>query len=132
MSHTVKIQAQFKTEHLSAFKHALDHFGWKIKENAKTRTYPGDEGGRTVYPMVGVNPNDGYDIGIKFNEKTGELEVMGDFFGGSISTTLGNNLDKLKQEYSCCVAEDYFSYMGWSATRQVNQDGTITLEGEQS
>ncbi len=132
MSHTVKIQAKFKIEHMSAFKRALEHFGWKTVENSKARTYPGDQAGHTTYPMVAVNPNSGYDIGVQFNEKTGELEAMADFYDGSIARTLGTNIDALKQEYSCCVAEDHFAYMGWSASREVNQEtGEITIVGEQ-
>jgi hypothetical protein len=130
MSHTVKIQAQFKTEQFSSFKRACEHFGWKIVENSKIRTYRNDPSRNTVYPMIALNPNHGYDLGIQFNEKTGELEVLGDFFDGSVAQTLGRDLDKLKQEYAACVAEDYFTIMGWSATREITEDGKIVVNGE--
>ena len=129
MSHTVKIAAQFKTEHLNSFKRALETFGWKLDENAKMRTYGGNSS--TSYSTVAVNPNNGYDIGIQFNEKTGEMECMGDFYDGSIAKTLGNNLDKLKQEYSCCLAEDVMAYEGFTSTRSaVNEEGTVYLDLE--
>ena len=132
MSHTVKIQAKFRTECLSSFKRAMAVFGWSTKENSKIRTYPGDPDRTTEYPLIAVNPNAGYDLGVQFNEKTGELEVLGDFYDGSISKTLGTNLDKLKQEYSCCVIEDKFAYEGVSTTRQLEQDGSISIFGEKN
>ena len=131
MSHTVKIKAQFKTQNLESFKRAIEHFGWKLVENSKIRTYRGDPGRETIYPMIGLNPENGFDVGIQFNQETGELEVLGDFYDGSISKTLGKDLDKLKQEYACCVAEDQLAYMGYSAMRQAEQDGTISIYAEE-
>jgi hypothetical protein len=131
MSHTVKIKAQFKNEHLQSFLRALEHFGWTTKENSKIRTYYSDSAANKVYDMIAVNPNTGYDLGLVFNKETGELEVMGDFFDGSVAKTLGNNLDKLKQEYSCCVIEDKLAFEGYAALRQVNTDGTVDIIAEQ-
>ena len=130
MSHTVKIAAQFKTENLESFKRAIEHFGWKLVENTRIRTYSSDSARNTVYPMIAQNPNHGYDLGIQFNEATGELEVYGDFFDGSVARTLGRGIDKLKQEYTCCVAEDYFAFHGYTATREVMEDGKIAVVGE--
>jgi hypothetical protein len=131
MSHTVKINSSFKTEHTNALKRALENFGWSLKENSKINTYPSDPGRNKVYPMIMQNPK-GYDIGLLFNEQTGEIELYGDFFDGSIQKSLGNNIDKLKQEYSCCVAEDQLAYMGYSTSRAVNQEtGEVTVNFEQ-
>ena len=132
MSHTVKIQAKFRTECLDSFKRALANFGWQTKENSTARTYPGDPAQHTKYSLVAVNPENGYDLGVQLNEKTGELEVLGDFYGGSIAKTLGQNLDKLKQEYSCCVIEDRFAYEGVATTRQVEETGEISIFGEKN
>jgi hypothetical protein len=130
MSHTVKIQTQFKIEHINPFKRALDHFGWKIEENAKARTYPGDSARDTVYPMVAKNPINGYDLGIKFNEISGEIELYGDFYDGSIAKSLGAQCDHLKQEYSCCVIEDSVAYNGYTATRHTSQEGIVDIIAE--
>jgi hypothetical protein len=130
MSHTVKITAQFKTEHLSSFRRALEKFGWKLVEDSKIRTYYNDPSRDKVYKMIAQNPNHGYDLGIQFNAETGELEVMGDFYDGSISKTLGTNLEQLKQEYGCCVLEDEFAFNGYVSTREIEQDGTISVYGE--
>lgn len=131
MSHTVKIKAQFKTEHLQSFMRALEHFGWKTQENSKIRTFGSDPARNKVYDLIAVNPNNGYDLGLVFNRQSGELEVMGDFFDGSIAKTLGNNLDNLKQEYSCCVIEDKLAFEGYVASRQINNDGTVDIIAEQ-
>lgn len=131
MSHTVKIQAKFRVEHMNSFKRAMEHFGWKIAENSKIRTYASDPARDTIYPAIAVNPQQGFDLGIQFNEETGEIEVLGDFYGGSVAKTLGTNIDKLKQEYACCVAEDHFALMGWSATREVTADDKIVVNGEE-
>ena len=130
MSHTVKIKSQFKAEHMESFKRALAQFGWQTKENSTIRTYSSDQDRNVVYPMIAVNPNAGYDLGLKINELTGELEVMGDFYDGSIAKTLGSELNDLKKEYSCCVIEDKLAFEGYVATRTVNQDNTIDIMAE--
>jgi hypothetical protein len=131
MSHTVKINTQFKTEHMNAFKRALESFGWSLKENAKIRTYQSDEARNTTYPTIMVNPQTGYDIGLKTNEQTGEIELFGDFYDGSIARTLGSNVEKLKQEYSACVIEDKLAYEGYSVERQLNQEtGMLDIVAE--
>ena len=84
MSHTIKIQTKFKSENFSAFKRALEHFDWSVKENSRARYYSGDSAGSIVYPYVAVNPkSNGYDLGLKIED--GELAVYGDFYGGSVA-----------------------------------------------
>ena len=132
MSHTVKIKAQFKIENLSSFRRALEHFGWKLKENSKARTYYSDPARDTIYDMVAVNPatGDAYDLGVKLNHETGEIEILGDFFGGSVSRTLGAELKHLKKEYSCCVIEDQLAYKGYTPIRQEQNNGEIDIIAE--
>lgn len=128
MSHTVKIQTKFKQ--LDALKKAFEHFGWTITENAKARTYSYDSTANKKYDFVAVNPSqDGsmtFDLGITQAEN-GELELFGDMWGGSIAKTLGTGLDKLKQEYAYRVIEQKYAYEGASVFREVNQDGTQTV-----
>ena len=130
MSHTVKIQTHFKTENLNSFRRALEHFGWKIVENAKIRTYSSDPARNTVYGMIAQNPGSGYDMGLKMNEETGELEVFCDYFDGSITKALGQNMQDLKQEYSCCVIEDKLAYDGYTAARHVDEKGVVDIYAE--
>ena len=132
MSHTVKIPAKFRIDQLESFKRALSAFGWTTKEKSTIRTYPSDNARHTVYDLIAVNPQSGYDLGLVFNQKSGELEVMGDFYDGSIGKTLGNGLEKLKQEYSLAVIEDKFAFEGFVATREVESDGSISIYGEKN
>jgi hypothetical protein len=132
MSHTVKIATQFKVEHLNAFKRSLEKFGWTIKEKSKARTYHNDPDRDKVYDYVAVNPGTGnvHDVGINVNNVTNELEIMCDFYGGSIEKTLGKELNNLKKEYSCTVIEDKLAYEGYTVQRQLNLDGSIDLIAE--
>ena len=126
MSHTVKIDTKFTQ--FDDLKTAFEHFGWTIKEKSKARTYPSDPAQNTVYDFVAVNPNNGYDLGITLNGE--EIGIFGDFYGGSVASTLGNGLDKLKQEYAYRVIESHFAYNGASVTRAENEDGTQTVDVE--
>jgi hypothetical protein len=129
MSHTVKIQTQFKQ--INPLKRAFEHFGWKIVENSKARTYSGDPKQNDKYQFVAVNPDLGtdrvFDVGINVNAN-GEIDVYGDMWGGSISKSLGSNLDKLRQEYAYRVIEEKYTYEGASVFRTANQDGTMTVD----
>jgi hypothetical protein len=115
---------------MTSFQRALTHFGWKIENDSKINTYPSDPARNEVYPMVAKNPNNGYDIGMKLNETTGEIELYGDFYDGSISKTLGSNCEALKQEYGCCVIEDKLAYEGYVATRHVQENGIVDIYAE--
>lgn len=133
MSHTVKIQTKFTQ--LNPLKKAFEHFGWTITENAKARTYNGDPKKNDVYPFVAVNPSTNqdrlFDMGMKIAEN-GEIEVYGDLWGGSIASTLGQNLDKLRGEYAYRVIEEKFAYEGASVFRTHNEDGSmdVTVESQ--
>lgn len=131
MSHTVKIQTKFKNENFTAFKRALENFGWTIKENSKGRTYPGDTAANTVYPYVAVNKGTGsnsYDIGIKI--EGAEIACYGDFYGGSISNELGADLVNLRKEYAYRVIEQRMTDEGYTVSREVAQDGTVDVIAE--
>ena len=131
MSHTVKIQTKFTQ--LDPLRKAFAHFGWVIKENSTARTYSSNEDRTKVFPFLAVNPQTGsnaYDLGIQRNETTGELDVLGDFYGGSVAQTLGENLSKLKGEYAYRVIEERYTYEGASVMRTVNQDGSQTVNVE--
>lgn len=128
MSHTVKIKTKFTQ--FDSLKKALDKLGWKIKENAKIRTYPGDSVGQKTWQYVGVNPENGYDVGLEVNKTTGEIEVYGDFYGGTIAKTLGNDLNVLKQQYAAQVIEDEYAWEGYNVNveKLKNGDWEVTVE----
>ena len=128
MSHSVKIQTKFKNENFTAFKRALAHFGWKVEENSKARTYYSDEARHTVYPFVAVNPktgSDNYDLGIKIEGN--DIAIYGDFYGGSIQMELGAELMKLKDEYAFRVIEEKMVNEGYSVERVTNQLGEVDV-----
>lgn len=126
MSHTVKIKTLFKD--LNVFKKALEKFGWTVKENEKIRTYPSDSARNTVYKYVAVNPKqDGYDIGVGQKED-GELELFADFHDGSIAAGLGQDLQKLRQEYSKQLTIDEMTFNGYTVDESTDNNGNISLE----
>ena len=77
--------------------------------------------------MVAINPETGYDLGLQFNEATGEIEVMGDFYDGSLARAFGENLNSLKQQYSCKVIEDYVAQHGYSVETNKLENGEIEM-----
>lgn len=126
MSHTVKIKTTFKDA--SIFKKALEKFGWTIKENSKIRTYPSDSARDTVYKQIAVNPaSSGYDIGIT-TKPDGEIELYADFYDGSIQKSLGQDLQRLRQEYSTQLTIDEMTFNGFTAEQSVGKNGEILLE----
>lgn len=127
MSHTVKINTQFKR--LDPLKAAFKALGWEIKEKSKLRTYPGDPQANKTFDWVAVNPSkesNAYDIGIMQNGE--ELGVFCDFFGGSISKQLGSELKGLKKEYAMQVIEEMYALNGATIFREQNADGTFNLD----
>lgn len=128
MSHTVKIAVQFKTTELSRLRTALEALGWSLQENATSRQYSGRVEG--PYAYVAKNPktdHNAYDIGI--NVRGENLELMSDFYGGSIESTLGSGLQRLKQEYAAAVIAD--EYPNATIARSTDASGNIVLEVEQ-
>jgi hypothetical protein len=105
MSHTVNVATQFKN--FEAFQDALKSLVWTIKHNAQIRTYHSDPERTKIYETVGVNPVNGYDIGISLN-KEGEISVHCDFYDGSIAKSLGQQLCKLKTQYVVEVTKQHY------------------------
>lgn len=127
MSHTVKIAVSFKAAEIPILRKALAAKGWQLVENAMSRQYTGNAG---PYRYVAVNPAKGYnayDIGI--NVVGDNLELMSDFYGGSIEASLGTQLQGLKQEYAAAVIED--EYQNATISRSTDAHGNLILEVEQ-
>ena len=128
MSHTAKINTKFSDINLDSFRRALVNLGWKVVANAKARTYPSDPARDTVYPWVAVNPlPHGYDVGITISDSTREIEVNYDTFGGTVEQGLGAGLSRLKTEYNCCVIEDVMAFQGYTATRELQENGSVLV-----
>jgi hypothetical protein len=129
MSHTAKITTKFAR--LEPLKSALAVFGWTLVEKAKSRTYSSDEARNKVYDYVAINPATGhnaFDIGIMVKDK--ELELNGDFFGGSLAQTLGTNLDRLREEYAYRTIEQEYTNLGASVMRNRLENGDQIVEAE--
>ena len=130
MSHSAKIQTKFLN--LNALTKAFETYGWKIIQKAKARLYAYDPKRDDVYDYVAVNPQkegQAFDLGINVKEN-GELDVYGDFWGGSIEASLGSNLGKLRGEYAYRVMEEKFAFEGATVFCTQNQDGTRTVDVE--
>ena len=128
MSHTVKIAVKFKTAELPQLRKALTAKGWTLIENGTSRQYNGRVEG--PYAYVAVNPSkahNAYDIGI--NVRGENLELLSDFYGGSIEASLGPQLQGLKQEYAAAVIED--EYPNATVSRSTDANGNLLLEVEQ-
>ena len=127
MSHTVKIETVFSD--LNILKSALESKGWSLVQKQLLRSYHQHD--QRPYSFVAVNPDQGqyaYDIGIEV--KGEKLELFGDFFGGSLMQTLGENLSELKKEYAYKTIEDEFAVQGYFVSKTVNANGTWTVEAE--
>lgn len=127
MSHTVKIEVKYKVAELPILFKAFTNLGWTVVHEAQAREYGGR---RKSYAHVAVNPgteSTSYDIGM--TEVAGNVELYSDFYGGSIVSSLGADLRKLKQEFAACVVEDEFQNA--TVTRTVGADGNLLIEVEQ-
>lgn len=129
MSHTVKIQTEFKD--FRCLKKAFKALGWEIKENSTMRTYPNDPDKNKVWKYVAVNPKkeNVYDLGIDVSE-SGKIEIFGDFFGGSVAAALGSGLSKLKQNYAVKVVEEELEPLGFMTNLTHTENGYIVMECE--
>ena len=128
MSHTVKIEGKFKTSEVGVLAKAFGKFNWGFVENATSRQYSGPT--RHTYRYVAINPEkrgQDYDIGINVNGEF--LEMFSDPYGGSINRQLGDNMERLKQEFAACVIEDEFPNA--TVLRTVGEKGALELEVEQ-
>lgn len=127
MSHTVKIKTQFKE--FSILQRTLEEMGWTIESNSAARAYSGDPNRDRVFPFVAVNPDttqNSYDIGIVPTQN--ELEVYGDFYGGSLAKHFGIGLAKLKTAYALNVIKDEYEQYGYTVDCSKNENGSLIVE----
>lgn len=124
MSHTVKVKTEFKK--FDTLVKAFNKLNWTIKENSKARTYPSDPAKNTIYKYVAVNPQvNGYDVGINVDGEN--IDLMCDFFGGSVAATLGTQFATLKKEYVLEVTRENFEEV---TILEMLADGSLILEAD--
>ena len=128
MSHSQKIKTNFVD--LTCLKAALASFGWNdVQERTTAKTYSGDSARTRIYDYVAVNPHrGGYDLG--FMQEGNKIEAYGDFFGGSLEQSFGNNLKELKKAYSNSVFTTEWEAQGFTVFATEDERGGILLEAE--
>lgn len=126
MSHTEDIKTQFYTSEFKNLTKAFEKLGWKIVQNQGVRSYHGQE--KRTFDYVALNPksgSDAYDVGISNGNDVFSLHT--DYFGGSVASTLGENMSKLKQEYAYALAEDEYAWSG-QIERTMDANGDILVD----
>ena len=75
------------------------------------------------------NNSKAYEIGVRDNHN-GSYDLCADFFGGGYGLTdlVGDNADRLRQEYAAQVSTKLYETDGYSVSRSVTEDGRIVLE----
>lgn len=129
MSHTVKIDVQFKVSEVPQLEKAFKTLGWGFVQNSQIMTYAGLS--PKNYDYAAINPekeNRGFDIGLTKNGEN--LEIFTDMWGGSVERTLGANLSKLKQQFALEVIADEFSNNSTISSSR-DEKGNLLVEVEQ-
>lgn len=131
MSHTVRHKMP-AMNNPGTLVRAFDKLGWKVVMDAHVRTYSAADAAVT-YKWVALNPEQhGYDLGIVQDPKTKELTIAGDtsMMGREVWAALGDNFDKLKQQYSVQSVLDWADSQSGSVTQERLANGVITMEVE--
>lgn len=128
MSHTVEIALEVKESEFSIFQKALEVFGWNIVENSKVRSYYDQD--QKVYRYVALNPSketNAYDIGLEI--ENGKVKLLTDYYGGSVAKSLGENMNRLRQEYAIKIIEDEYAWSGQVVRAEsVDENGDIMVD----
>ena len=117
MSHFTKISAVIKD--LEALTAAANKMGFEVQRDAKCRYYYGAEKKDFVIKLPGQ-----YDIAATVTDGTYQLEA--DFYNGYVSRYVGNNGDKLMQQYTVEKAKIEAFQRGLSVTEE-EKGNTIIL-----
>lgn len=142
MSHVVKIKLEIKD--LAALKEACKAMGLEFRENQKSYRWFGQFMGD--YPLaagfsqedlgkcehaIGIPGRaDAYEVGIvrRRDGKAG-YELMWDFWAGGngLQDAIGENGNKLRQEYAAATAARIYRQQGYRVTRTI-KDGRIVMQ----
>ncbi len=133
MSHTVKINIEFKQAEFPLLVRSFRRLGWDVKtENlsgGQFRTYQGSSSTGQFF-AVAINPkkeSNAYDIGLMVEKE--KITLHTDLYGGSVESTLGREFGKLKQEFAVSLVED--EYPNATVTRSLDKEGNVLLDVEE-
>ena len=121
MSHWTKIKFQIKS--IDALKLASAELGCELVAGQDARGYGGQK--RKADYTIKV-PNAEYDVAV-VKDINGNFELETDFWGGSVASVLGKDMDLLKQSYSVNTAEIEAQKLGHSVHRELMENGNIKL-----
>lgn len=131
MSHIVQLNLTIKD--LVALEKACQFLGTvELKRNQKHFRYYGGQSGKCDHAIsVRDNPQ-AYELGLVAN-KDGGFDLNGDFYAGGqgLRDAVGDNAEKLKQEYAAQVCIKGYKKQGFTRVkRKIEENGTLTLIGE--
>jgi hypothetical protein len=142
MSHVAKVDLEVRD--LGCLAKAAEHLGLELVQGQQTYRWYGRSVGD--YPMpAGFKASDlgkcehairipgascAYEIGV-VGRKDGKpgYQLLWDFWAGGygMQAKVGNNGDKLKQEYAVQVAMKHARAQGYQVSRKQKEDGSVVL-----
>lgn len=123
MSHFSQIKT--KLRNLSSLQLALDDAG--IRWEAGPRTVRGYEG-KTQTAEVVIQQENGYDVGFKRSEESGDYELVADLQYWQQPLSVDGFLNRVTQRYAYHTVVNESATQGFQVSEQVdNQDGSIRL-----
>lgn len=123
MSHFSQIKT--KLRNLSSLQLALDDTG--IRWEAGPRTVRGYEG-KTQTAEVVIQQENGYDVGFKRSEESGDYELVADLQYWQQPLSVDGFLNRVTQRYAYHTVVNESATQGFQVSEQVdNQDGSIRL-----
>ncbi|MEL7226500.1 MAG: DUF1257 domain-containing protein [Cyanobacteria bacterium J06576_12] len=123
MSHFSQIKT--KLRNLSSLQLALNDAGisWQAGPKA-VRGYQGD----TQTAEVVIEQDNGYDVGFKRNEQTGDYELVADLQYWQQPLSVEGFINRVTQRYAYHTVVNESASQGFQVSEQVdNQDGSIKL-----
>ncbi|MGB7085925.1 MAG: DUF1257 domain-containing protein [Phormidesmis sp.] len=123
MSHFSQIKT--KLRNLSSLQLALNDAGVRWESGPKTvRGYQG----KTETAEVVIEQNNGYDLGFKRSNETGDYELVADLQYWQQPLSVDGFLNKVSQRYAYHTVLNESGNQGFQVSEQVdNEDGSIRL-----
>lgn len=120
MSHLTEVKTEFKDA--EALKKAAQELGFSWQANAECRFW-NDQSKKFDYVIKLKGP---YDVGVRC-KPSGELALEADLHAGYVEKELGNNLERLKQQYAAEKIKIAARLKAKSVRQRRLQDGTIEM-----
>lgn len=121
MSHTTKLSLIVKD--LTSLAAAAKALGGELVRDAKTFVYFAGNKEACDHAIRFPNTN-GYEIGVIKNAKGFDLRA--DFWGNHLGKVVGQDGNKLKQQYALAVAKKHCT--GYRLSITTKEDGTIVID----